>query len=192
MTQLHCLCTLALWRVGQGDYRYADAAARRLRQSTVRGLEALDSIATLHYKTKCAALLEATRATALHLPEARAALERADAAARSYEAGQSLAANLVVARLAEAQGDLPLALRAVRRRAQAYGMEPPWYLSSFLREEGRLAALTGDTVEAVRAYRHYLALRPEPEGRVQPEVDRIRRELAVLERGGRTASPVSH
>ena len=43
-----------------------------------------------------------------------------------------------------------------------------------------------------RSDRHYLALRPEPEGRVQPEVDRIRRELAVLERGGRTASPVSH
>jgi hypothetical protein len=38
-------------------------------------------------------------------------------------------------------------------------MLPTWYLSTFLREEGRLAALTGDTAGAIRAYQHYLALR---------------------------------
>ena len=85
--------------------------------------------------------------------------QRADSAARSFIVGQSLAANLVIARVAEAQGDLHLALRAVRRRAGRYNMLPTWYLSTFLREEGRLAALTGDTAGAIRAYQHYLALR---------------------------------
>ncbi len=63
-----------------------------------------------------------------------------------------------------------------------YGFFPAWHLSSFLREEGRLAALTGDTVGAVGAYRQYLALRPDPEPEVRPEVERVRGELAALPR----------
>jgi hypothetical protein len=114
------------------------------------------------------------------LPEARAKLEHADTAARTFIVGQSLAANLVVARLAESQGDLHLALRAVRRRAGRYNMLPPWYLSTFLREEGRLSALTGDTAGAVRAYRHYLDLRPDPEPEVRSEIELVRAELAKL------------
>jgi hypothetical protein len=134
----------------------------------------------MQYTTLCAALLEATWAADLRLPEARAKLEHADTVARTFIAGQSLAANLVVARLAESQGDLHLALRAVRRRAGRYNMLPPWYLSTFLREEGRLSALTGDTAVAVRAYRHYLDLRPDPEPEVKPEIELVRAELAKL------------
>jgi hypothetical protein len=53
---------------------------------------------------------------------------------------------------------------AARHHAGGFGMGP-LYLSSFLSEEGRLAALTGDTAGAVRAYRHYLGLRPIPHHR---------------------------
>jgi TolB-like protein len=180
MTHLHSLCALAIWKVARGDYRYAEAAIRQLRTAAVAGLPADDSIAVTQYTTLCAALLEATRASDLRLPEARAKLEHADTVARTFIVGQSLAANLVVARVAESQGDLHLALRAVRRRAGRYNMLPPWYLSTFLREEGRLAALTGDTVGAVRAYQHYLALRQDPEPQVKPEIERVREELARL------------
>ena len=38
----------------------------------------------------------------------------------------------------------------------------PHYVK-YLREEGRLAALTGDRQGAIRAYRHYLALRGDAE-----------------------------
>ncbi len=86
--------------------------------------------------------------------------------------------NLVVARLRETQGDLKGALEAVRRRI--YFLGPPLYLSSYLREEGRLAALTGDRQGAIRAYEHYLALRSEPEPSLKPEADRVRAELAKL------------
>jgi hypothetical protein len=55
------------------------------------------------------------------------------------------------------------------------------YLSTQLREEGRLAALTGDRAGAVRSYSHYLALRNEPEPRLMAEVQAVRRELALLE-----------
>ncbi len=88
------------------------------------------------------------------------------------------AKNLVVARLREAQGDLKGALAAVRRRLYFRG--PALYLSTYLREEGRLAALTGDRAGAVRAYQHYLALRSDPEPALKPEVDQVRAELAKI------------
>ena len=193
--QLESLCVLATWRAARGDYRYARAAIRRLRGTRVSGVLPHDSpIAVTQYTELCATLLEATRATALRLPEARGKLEQADAAARTFiymPSLATLAANLVVARVAEAQGDLPLALRAVRRRAGGYGLTPTlrggWYLSTFLREEGRLAALTGDTVGAVRAYRHYLALRTNPEPAMAPEVWSVRGQLErLVPQAGRT------
>ena len=65
--------------------------------------------------------------------------------------------NLVVARLQEQRGDIPAALRAIRRRPYDWDTSP-LYLTTFLREEGRLAALTGDTAGAARANRHLTAL----------------------------------
>ena len=130
---MQSLCAQATGRLAQLDHRYAAAAIRRLRDLAVAGLPADDSIAVTQYAALCAALLDAVRATQLHLPEARAKLEQADSAARTFIVGQSLAANLVIARVAEVQGDLHLALRAVRRRAGRYDMLPTWYLSSFLK-----------------------------------------------------------
>ena len=88
-------------------------------------------------------------------------------------------ANLILARLWEQLGDRANALRAVRRRSGGF-LLGPLYLSTFLREEGRLAALTGDTTGAIRAYRHYLALRPNPEPIAQAEVAQVAQELATL------------
>ena len=76
-------------------------------------------------------------------------------------------------------GRFPRARAAMRRRAGMYTGWPP-FLSSSLREEGRLAALTGDTAGSVRAYRHYLMFRYDPEPSVQPEVERVTRHLATL------------
>ncbi len=47
-----------------------------------------------------------------------------------------------------------------------------------------LAALTGDREGAIRAYRHYLALRSDPEPARAPETDRVRAALARLTAGG--------
>jgi hypothetical protein len=85
---------------------------------------------------------------------------------------------LDLARLRERQGDLRAALTAVRRRSYSYHLSD--YLAPHLREEGRLAALTGDSAGAVRAYRHYLALRSDPEPSVRPSVDSVRQELTKL------------
>lgn len=50
----------------------------------------------------------------------------------------------------------------------------------FLREEGRLAAATGDTAGAVQAYEHYLALRDDPEPPWRAQRDSVQAELATL------------
>ena len=128
----------------------------------------------------CSALLEATRASALHLPDARDQAREADVAARTYVLSAPLAANLIIARVAEAQGDLAPGAAGGAPAGKRHLASSPYYLSTFLREEGRLAALTGDTAGAIRAYQHYLALRPDPEPAVKPEVDRVRGELAHL------------
>ena len=75
---------------------------------------------------------------------------------------------------------MPLALRAVRRGIGGRLLLSTYYLSTFLREEGHLAALMGDTAGAIRAYQHYLALRPDPEPEVKPEIQEVRAELARL------------
>lgn len=51
---------------------------------------------------------------------------------------------------------------------------------ALLREEGRLAALTGDTAGAINAYQHYLTLRTDPDPVLQPDVDAVRSALAAL------------
>jgi hypothetical protein len=68
-------------------------------------------------------------------------------------------------------------LALVRRRST-------WnpFLSTQLREEGRLAALVGDRAGAIEAYRHYLALRGDAEPPLRADIARVRRELAQLER----------
>ena len=84
-----------------------------------------------------------------------------------------------MARLREAQGDLRSARTALQRRLYWWSAGA-WALATSLREEGRLAALTGDREGAIQVYQHYLALRSDPELAVRPEVERVRAELAKL------------
>jgi serine/threonine-protein kinase len=135
--------------------------------------------------------LDLPRACALLLEAQMAAASRAaDAAERLRQLDSSLAdpvwvplasyGNLIAARLHEDRGEIPAALAAVRRRRVGIAWFPHYV--QYLREEGRLAALTGDRQGAIRAYRHYLALRGEAEPGLQAEVRRVREELEAVER----------
>jgi hypothetical protein len=53
-------------------------------------------------------------------------------------------------------------------------------LSTYLREEGRLAALAGNSRDAARALAHYLDLRARPESAVADDVADVRRALTAL------------
>jgi serine/threonine-protein kinase len=193
------LCVATLWQLNHGLTGGAAEAIRRLR-TRVPG----ESPPSQTTSTVCAALLEAMFTAASGDGGATAALDRLDSIMRSGPGGQrngpSVAftlspayvrssvgispvgfedfANLEVARLRERRGDLRGALAAVRRRAYAYHLTD--YLAAHVREEGRLSALTGDRAGAIKAYRHYLALRSDPEPALLPAIEAVRAELAKL------------
>ncbi len=166
-------CTLAQWRLAHGQPPGDAEIAQRRDAAGTR--TAGDSIGS----RLCAELLEAWRAQSLERPDARARLERLDSLlATGPSTAFSEQADFAAARLLEAAGDRNGALRAVRRRP--INVNGPPRLSAHLREEGRLAALTGDRDGAIAAYRHFLYLQSDPEPAVRPEVERVRAELARL------------
>jgi tetratricopeptide (TPR) repeat protein len=193
------LCVLTLWRLNRGELGDAAQAIRRLR-SSVRG----DAPAALTSNAICATLLEAKLTAESGAPGAGAALERFDSLMRIGPGGQRNGppvsftlspayvrstvgispvgfedfANLEIARLRERRGEVAQALAAIRRRPYTYHLTD--YLASHLYEEGRLAALAGDSAGAISAYRHYLALRSNPDPALRPKVDAVRVQLAKL------------
>ncbi|HEV8639659.1 MAG TPA: hypothetical protein VGV13_00995 [Methylomirabilota bacterium] len=163
-------CALAHWRLGTGDLAAAEAALGQLRAPYL-----------VESTPVCVAAAAAQLAAARRRPDAAAALARLDRLLAAGSDVQQLfptVATVIAVRLYEARGDRQHALALARRRTFWWN----WLLSTPLREEGRLAALVGDTAGAIRAYQHYLALRSDPEPRLRPGVDRVRTELARLER----------
>ena len=167
---------IALWRLSRGDTSTAAATVRLLRidpsdSARVRGAR--------QASLRRADVLDAVLAAATRRPDASALLDRLDSLTQIGCCETPHPANLVVARLREREGNMASALNAVRRQKWYF---PPEYLSIALRGEGRLAALTQDTIGAIKAYRHYLALRSNPEPEWLADADKIRNEVRRLER----------
>jgi len=164
----------AFWDVMHDDTARAARAVRWLRRTGFDHSLAADFV-------------EVTLAARARRPDAETLLARIDSVMLEGCCTVTIVhwANLVVAHAYEAMGRDADALRAVRRGVWRF---PPQLLSTFLREEGRLAAKLGDRPGAIRAYRHYLALRSAPEPELRPEVERVRAELARLEPAPATAS----
>ncbi|MEP7326900.1 MAG: hypothetical protein ABI836_13195, partial [Gemmatimonadota bacterium] len=164
LVQYEDIYVLEQWRLYRGQTGTAAGAIARLRAAGSPRFE------------RYASVLDAWLAAETGRPDARPKLERLDSLIIRQGANY---ANLVIARMRERNGDLAGALQAVRRRG-GWFMLWPLFQSTFLREEGRLAALTGDTTGAIRAYQHYLALRHDPEPRLRAERDSVRASLARL------------
>jgi len=172
-------CSLALWDLAAGDTTGAQMAIDSLR--TREPETPLYMIAPV-----CAAVLEVERDLVTGSPDFQrhtAELDTLIYVGPRVDFHVFKTANLTLARGFDVLGEPERALEAVRRRPH-----DPWTgpigLSALLREEGRLAALTGDIDGAVTAYRHYLALRQDPEESLRASVDSVHQELERLERGG--------
>jgi len=180
------VCVAEQSRLSRRDLRGADQALARLGGAT----SPRDWPWTVAASRMCLVALEAMVAVARHSSNARRLIERLDstlATAFPYQGAPRIFGVLVQSELAvltqrlwEVEGEPARALRAARRRYYGWGPESTRYLSSFLKEEGRLAALLGDRAGAIRAYEHYLALRSDPEPHLKPEADHVRAELARL------------
>ena len=162
-------CAIGLFRARTEDVEGARRALRNLGTPTTAVPQPMED----RSNRICGTMLEVL----LQVP---GALERADSLALTGPAvslPRLYQLNMVLAGAFERRGDLPRALAAIRRRA--FGITTV-YASAFLREEGRLAALTGDRDGAIRAYEQYLKLRSTAELSLEEEVARIRRELRRL------------
>lgn len=174
------LCTVAQWRVWNGEQLDMRAVVEQLRATDVSGPMKETGIV-------CALLLEAIESTLRDRSDAVDRLVRLDSALATGPEVQfttlKIQASLAAARLYERHGDPVGALTAVRRRV--YDMDSTGLLlATSLRMEGALAAAVGDTAAAIRAYRHYLALRSDPEPALRAQADSVRAALAELEGSG--------
>jgi tRNA A-37 threonylcarbamoyl transferase component Bud32/TolB-like protein len=171
------MCWVERWRVAHGQLATVDRTIARLRSPVTLWRDVADSSRTAEFGTLCADVLEATVATLKHQPGAALLVSRLDDRLRTVPPGWTDGDNLAVARLLEAHGNVVEALAALRRRR--FDLVPV-FLSTYLREEGRLAALTGDTTGAIAAFRHFLTLQAHPEPARAARVEQIRSELSRL------------
>jgi DNA-binding SARP family transcriptional activator/TolB-like protein len=182
--QYEDLCVHAQWRLRAGDASGVPEAIDKLRNSS----PAWDSERTVQRNTVCSAILEAELTALQRSPHAATTLARLDSlmltspSTGPTDHGNLDYGNLVVARLREAEGDLPGALAAARRRIYFLGWHP--FASTYLREEGRLAAATGDVAGATDAYQRFLALRGDTEPHLVSEVRIVRDELQRMRARG--------
>ena len=166
------------WRISRGDTSQTHRSIERLR-SLARATRS-DSINT----ELEIAFIDMLRADVARSPDLRRHVEKVDslivvqdisAAPTSRLAQQTIAG----ARVWEKLGDPARALKMIGRYA-VWSTENVPYLGLQLREQGRIAAKAGDRKRAIRAYEHYLGMRAFAEPSVMPEVDSVRRELALL------------
>jgi hypothetical protein len=78
------------------------------------------------------------------------------------------------------QGDFATAASLARRMIRWVGTSPYPRRMLHLRQEGRWAALAGDTARAIKAYDEYLMWRYNPEPVLVPQRDSVRAEVAEL------------
>ena len=78
------------------------------------------------------------------------------------------------------RGEYALAVAAVRRHF--HDTFPQQRLVLRLRQEGRWAAMAGDTAAAINALKQYLVWRSNPDPSLIPQRDSVKAELAALER----------
>ncbi len=181
-------CYAALWRVARGDTSNVHVIVDRITRM-VRDLDPM-LLPRAGRLGLCARVLEAS-VESLSGAAAAPALARLDSLHRKGTGWESpTGANVMLARLLEKRGDASGALAAHRRRPTASNSEFASVLPATLREEGRLAALVGDTAGAIRAYQHYLTLRDQPDaGPMEQEVRRVRGAFGLV--GAQTRNPVT-
>ncbi len=182
------VCALGLWRMAHHDTGSVPALIADLRRAQ-RVFEAAPGGAAIqgNFLDLCADVLDAQLAAATSAPDLRASVAQIDSIARRSDAFTWVlaTANLTSARLWERLGDRERALTAIRRRVYITDLKEQRVLvalSTFLREEGRLAALTGDKTGAISAYRKYLALRADPEPPLRAQVAQVKASLDSLQR----------
>jgi serine/threonine-protein kinase len=173
------ICGLGLWQAARGEWNALPTLIDRLRQAPPAMRDEVSDV--------CLLVLPAKLAIARRPSDAAPYITALDTSRALDPFNNSWAVtlgNLTVAELYSKMGEYGKALAVIERRApvaDAGAQRVQVALSTLYREEGRLATLAGDKAKARAAYGHYLVLRANAEPSLQPEVERIRREVSALE-----------
>lgn len=169
--QYRIACALSVWGVTRGDSAGLGSMLGRLERPLLPQSRKLEAEG-LH---ACGVAVKAWIAADQNSPAALTLIQHVDTTLALV--GLPVA-HLLSMRVRERMGDTTGALAILRKRR--YHWNSIEYLAPILREEGRLAAMTGDRPGAIRAYQHYLRLRENAEPRLQPQVAMVKEELSKL------------
>ena len=175
LMQYATACALGQWHLWREEIQAALphierlTDARSLHNPEVRVPEA----------AACLTLLRAIRAAVEERPDAARRVAEADSMMHTYPPFLLSPYHAAVVRLQDRYGSTERALAAARSRVR-WSPRTLHQLGALLEEEGRLAAELGRQEEAIRAYRHYLTLRADPEPAVAGRVEAVRRALESL------------
>ena len=176
---LNRLTMLAVYHASRGDTAKAREDMRHM-QSLKLSRDNVDFAGSVR---RSLALPEAQLATIGKRPDLRQRLAVLDSGiAEAYGGLVQQLGPFISARGWEALGDSVKAREMIARKV-VYINGVELALSTRLREEGRLAARIGDRDGAIKAYRLFLHMRNAPEPSLKADADRVRAELARLEKG---------
>ena len=172
--QLAVGCAFTQWQLWQGKPVDAGDIVRRLR--------ALPAESENHASAMvCAHVINALDATLNQRADAASALSALDDYLKvGPPADETLlnAANIVAARLFERRGDTTGAYRAISRQ----GFHPAFmhYYPDMVREQARLAEITGDRDKAIKLNTRYLSFHESAEPEMRARDNQVRDRLARL------------
>jgi Predicted integral membrane protein len=158
----------ALWYLEKGDTVAASRASDWLRRHSAGG----PSAGVLAF------LPEMQLASRTRHPDGAPLRARVDSILRDGCCQLPDIVGIALERAYAQSGDPAAALRVVRR---GIWYQPPRGLATYLRDEGRLSTKLGDREGAIKAYKHFLALRSNPERSLRAATDSVRAELKRLE-----------
>jgi tetratricopeptide (TPR) repeat protein len=166
-------CAVGQWWAATGD-----AAALRSARAALTPLPDGSRISGMRSEA-CTAVLDAALAYLLGDRDFARRLERADSVlGQGPPITERNTLNMLLAGLYEAAGRPTEALRCARRQPWDPSLDEwaTWYHQA----RARHAAEAGELAESIDAYRAYLNIRADPDPRLAPERDRMRRELAAM------------
>ena len=170
-------CVLGIWSVRRGDIAGASEMIAVMRR-TLTSAQAVGAVAK---ESLCLAFVDGVIETGRNPARAPAVLSRLDELSlRGAIDFFWPALNLELSRMYEQRGDRSKALEVLRRRPYR-SRDAREFLTTYLREEGRLAAAVGDREGAARALRRFLTIREGADPVLRPQLDSVRALLASVE-----------
>ncbi|HVF38560.1 MAG TPA: hypothetical protein VM939_01585, partial [Gemmatimonadaceae bacterium] len=170
-------CILAVHAARGGDLR----TVREMKAILYRTVAGAQADRLIGRQSLCLAFVDGVLEMSANPAGTAPVLTRLDRLSRmGYDDFFVAGLHIELARMYEQGGNRAKALEVLGRRVYHWS-DGRVLLTTYLREEGRLAAEVGDKERAAKALRHFIALREGADDRYRPQTERMRALLAQVE-----------